>query len=238
MRVVVVYGNERKGSTYNCVKILKETMKNCGDVEFVEFFLPKDLPYFCKGCFNCFLKGEEHCPHYESVKPIVEQIVNSDAIILASPVYGLNVSGAMKTFIDHLCYMWMPHRPKEEMFSKIGMVISTTAGMGTKTTNKTMARALKYMGIKRIFSYGTSVAATKWEDVKPNKKVKIEKELNKKGIKLYKTIKNRRNVHNRLFTRILFFMMKGMIKSYEDGNYDKEYWRSKGWLNEKKPFIS
>ncbi|WP_234978646.1 hypothetical protein [Anaerosalibacter sp. Marseille-P3206] len=35
-----------------------------------EFFLPKDMPNFCCGCTNCFLKGEEFCPHHEVIAPI------------------------------------------------------------------------------------------------------------------------------------------------------------------------
>jgi hypothetical protein len=31
-------------------------------------------------------------------------------------------------------------------------------------------------------------------------------------------------------------MMKGMIKNFEDGHRDKEYWREKGWLAKNSPF--
>lgn len=71
--------------------------------------------------------------------------------------------------------MWMSHRPKKEMFSKVGMVISTTAGTGTISTIKTMKKALKFMGVKRIFSYGVAVSASNWQEVNSNKNRKIEK---------------------------------------------------------------
>ncbi|MTI68344.1 MAG: flavodoxin family protein [Firmicutes bacterium] len=237
MKVVIVYGNQRKGSTYNCVKIIKEKLKNLDDITFDEFWLPKAIPNFCRGCFSCFLNGEDTCPHYDNVKPIVEKIINSDAVILASPVYGLDVTGAMKTFIDHLCYMWISHRPNKKMFSKIGFTVSTTAGMGTKSSNKTMRRALDYMGIKRTFCFGTAVAATSWEEVKEIKKNKIEKKLNKKATKFYKAINNRKKLSDRLFTRFLFKIIKNMVSSFNDGHYDKEYWKSMGWLNKSDPFI-
>ena len=28
------------------------------------------MPNFCCGCTNCFLKGEEFCPHHEVVVPV------------------------------------------------------------------------------------------------------------------------------------------------------------------------
>lgn len=35
--------------------------------------------------------------------------------------------------------------------------------------------------------------------------------------------------------KVVFVGMKKMISGYEDGNIDKEYWRSMGWLNNVKP---
>ncbi len=230
MKIVIVYGNNRKGSTYNCVQILKNTMEELGNVKFKEIFLPKDLPEFCTGCFNCINKGEEFCPHRNYTSLIVESILDADGIIMASPVYGLEVSGGMKTFIDHLCFMWIPHRPNTEMFSKIGFVISTAAGGGMKRANKTMKNALGFMGVKRVYGFGTTVAASKWEDVKEERKNKIEKRLRRKAKKYYRAIINREKLRDKLTTKMFFIMMKPIISGYEDGNIDKEYWRSKGWI--------
>lgn len=236
MRIVIIYGNEREGSTYHCVQIMKRTMEEYDKrIKFEEVHLPKSLPEHCCGCFNCINKGEEFCPHEHYVAPIIHSIIEADGIILASPVYGLNVSGAMKTFMDHLCFMWMPHRPKDEMFSKIGFVISTAAGTGMKRTNKTMKLALNYMGVKRVYSFGSAVAASKWEDVHEKKKLMIEKKMIAESSKYYRSLINRKKLRNKLFTKMIFVMMKKMITGYEDGNKDKEYWKSKGWLDHVKP---
>ncbi|KAB3528961.1 flavodoxin family protein [Alkaliphilus serpentinus] len=236
MKITVIYGNNRRGSTYHSTEIIKKAMLECGEVAFEEVWLPKDLPEACLGCFNCILKGEGHCPHNQYVSKILDKIISSDGIILASPVYGLDVSGAMKTFIDHLCFMWMPHRPHGEMFSKIGFVVSTAAGGGTRRTNQTMMKALNYMGLRRIYSYGRAVAASSWEDVADGKRLLIKKELSKKARRFYFDLLKRRSLRVRTFTRILFMMMKGMISRYKDDNLDKEYWRAMGWLKDSKPF--
>lgn len=235
MKIAIIYSNNRRGSTYNCVEIVKKAMMQYRDVTFEEIWLPKDLPEFCSGCFNCINKGEEYCPHSKYVSPIVKSIVEADGIIMSSPVYGLDVSGAIKTFIDHLCFMWIPHRPHSEMFSKVGLVISTAAGGGTRRTNKTMKLALDNMGAKRTYTFGSAVAASRWEEVKEKKKLKIEKKLTKQANKFYKSIVNRKNLRSRLYTKGFFLMIKGLVSGYEDGNVDKEYWRSKGWLDKSSP---
>ncbi|CAK7086259.1 NAD(P)H-dependent oxidoreductase [Tissierella sp.] len=235
MKVVIIYGNGRKGSTYNCVQIIKRTIEQYEDIIFQEIWLPKDFPELCCGCFNCILKGELFCPHSEYVYPIVNSIIEADGIIMASPAYGLDVSGAMKTLIDHLCFMWMPHRPHNEMFSKIGFVVSTAAGSGMKRTNKTMKLALNYMGFKRVYDFGSAVAASRWEDVKGSKKLIIEKKLIKKSHKYYQSLVTRKKLKSRLSTRLTFIVMRKMISGYQDGNIDKEYWKSMGWFDNIKP---
>ena len=231
MNIVIVYGNGRKESTYNCVHIVKRTLKELGDFEFQEIWLPKDLPVHCCGCSNCMNIGEEYCPHRDYVSSIVSKVLDSDGIILASPVYGLNVSGSMKTFIDHLCFMWIPHRPNVEMFSKIGLVMSTAAGGGTRKTNKAMKLALDYMGLKRTYTFGTAVAASRWENVNERKKLRIKKKVIKKSKKYYEAILNRKKLRRRPFTNMFFLIMKKVISKYEDGNIDKEYWKKEGWIN-------
>ncbi|WP_026476508.1 flavodoxin family protein [Alkaliphilus transvaalensis] len=236
MKVAIVYGNNRKGSTYHCVEVVKNSLLEYGEVSFQEIFLPKDLSELCLGCFNCIIRGETLCPHSKQVSPIITSLIEADGIIMASPVYGLDVSGAMKTLIDHLCFMWIPHRPHPEMFSKVGFVISTAAGTGTSRTNKTMKKALDYMGVKKTYQFGVSVAASSWEDINKDKKRKIEKKLIKKARKFYHTTQNRNNLRSRLFTKLMFTMIKRMIKNYEDTNVDKQYWSNHGWLEKTKPY--
>lgn len=134
MKVAVVYGTMHKGSTYNIVNKIIEEMKIQTEVNVTSFSLPKDMPYFCNSCFNCLLKGEDKCPHFTTMQPIVKVLDEVDLIILASPVYVLDVSGQMKAFLDHLAYRWMPHRPEKKMFNKIGLVVSTAAGAGIRPT--------------------------------------------------------------------------------------------------------
>lgn len=235
MKVTVIYGSERKGSTYHCVQQVKEVLSESGEITFTEFFMPRDLPEFCKGCFNCFKFGEEKCPHRKFTGPIEAALREADGIILSSPTYALEVSAGLKNLFDHLCYQWMPHRPRPEMFSKTAMVLSTTAGAGADTSAKTMRKNLTYWGVSKIFSFSTAVAAMNWEEVSPEKKAGISPELEKTAGRFMKAMRRGHSRPN-FFIRMLFFLMGKMISGYGADVLDRRYWQEKGWLDGKKPF--
>lgn len=235
MKIAVIYGSMHKGSTYNCVKIILNKLQD-KDTEIEEYFLPKDMPYFCCSCFSCFLKGEETCPHFNEMSPIVKSMDDADLIILSSPVYVCDVSGQMKAFLDHLAYRWMPHRPSEAMFHKVGLVVSTAAGAGTRATNKTMKKTFTYCGISKIYSFGANVAAMSFEDINIKKKNKIEKKLDKLANKIKKAVKVSNKRSPGMFVKIIFNLMKLSHKNNNWNKTDYNYWKNKGWLNEKKPW--
>jgi multimeric flavodoxin WrbA len=55
MNILVVYGTEHKGSTYNIVQLFLKKLLGEND-KLTEFYLPKDMPHFCQGCALCFIK--------------------------------------------------------------------------------------------------------------------------------------------------------------------------------------
>ena len=83
MKIVLINGQNHKGSTYHVGRQLAEKLG--GDVK--EFFLPRDFGEFCTGCAGCFMKGESACPHYEKLRPVTKAMDEADILILTSPVY-------------------------------------------------------------------------------------------------------------------------------------------------------
>ena len=124
MRYVIINGSPRKKNTWAVVEQVKTNLNG----EFDEIHLAKEKIPMCVGCYNCILKGEKYCPHFDKVNPIVERIKKADAIIMTSPVYAMNVTALLKNFLDHTAYLF--HRPV--CFTKKAMVIVTTAGAGHK----------------------------------------------------------------------------------------------------------
>ena len=236
MKITVINGSMRHGSTWNCAHEIIEEMQKLEQLEVTEFFLPKDMPQFCSGCFSCIYNGEDTCPHQVFIKPIADALLASDLIILASPVYGFDVSGQMKALIDHLCYLWMSHRPDPSMFHKIGLTITTTAGAGLGHTTKTMKNSLNFWGVKKVYAFKFPVSAMKWSDVSPKNKAKIEKMTGRLAFQISKSIRRVQRLPNPLFRSVFFWMMSGMQKKNNWNKTDRNHWEKQGWLTGCRPF--
>lgn len=228
MKIVVIHAQNHHGSTYHVTHKLLDKL----DGEIKEFFLPKDFDEFCLGCTTCFIKGEEHCPHHDKIKPITEALLESDLIILASPVYVFHATGAMKALLDHYGYMWMAHRPEEVMFKKQAVVISTAAGAGMKSTLKDMRDSLFYWGVAKTYELGLAVSATSFEGISEKKKAIIEAKTSKIAKKI-----NKKNGHIKpgFKTKAFFFIMH-LIQKNGWNQKDVEYWKEKGWAEKKRPW--
>ena len=229
MRVVIINGQNHKGSTYNIARLLAD--KIGGEIE--EFFLPRDFSDMCLGCTQCFMKSETLCPHYDKLRPINEAMESADVLILASPVYVYHVTGSMKAWLDHYGYMWMVHRPRSSMFSKQAVCISTAAGGGMKSTNKDMADTLYYWGIGKIYKLGYAVAATSWATVNDKKKKKIEKDIDK----LARKIKSKYGKVKPGLKTKAFFNIMCMLQKNGWNEVDANYYKENGWTNKKRPWI-
>lgn len=231
MKIVVVYGQNNKGNTYAFAQRLLGMLKK--EENTVEEFFPKDfVREFCTGCTNCFFKGENTCPHAESVQPVLRAIDSADLLVFASACYVLDVTAQMKNLLDHLGYRFANHRPAEAMFSKQAVVLATAAGAGMKKTVKTMQDSLFFWGVPHIYSYGLRVSALQYNDIPQKRRDKIEKKLARIAQKVEKGACRRASIK----TRGLFWVMKKMQQGNNWGPLDKSYWQQKGWLTGQSPF--
>lgn len=236
MKITVINGNARKGSTWHCKDHIVQAIAAHTAVELTEFQLPKDMPHFCNGCFACIYQGEQKCPHSSAVAPIVTALTEADLIILTSPVYAMDVSGQMKALLDHLCFMWLSHRPNPLMFQKIGLTISTTAGAGLGHATKTLRNSLRFWGVKRVFSYKNAVSAMKWSDVDPKKQIRIQQDSDALAKRIVQAVEHVHTLRSPLFRGMMFLMMKGMMAKNTWNPKDRGHWESQGWLSGAYPF--
>jgi NAD(P)H-dependent FMN reductase len=108
----------------------------------MDFFMPQALPEFCIGCQRCLGNPYDECPHYSYVAPIVNALLGSDAIIVASPHYGAStIPAGLKNLFDHLDFLTMAVAPREEIFRKKAFVITT--GSGSKDSVHLISKFLK-----------------------------------------------------------------------------------------------
>ena len=236
MKITVINGSLRKGSTWSSMNAVVQELNKYEEIEITEFFLPKDMPHFCLGCYSCFLNGEDTCPHASYVGPVAKAITDADLVILTSPVYGLDVSGQMKALIDHLCFMWISHRPNPSMFDKVGLTVVSTAGAGLGHTTKTLKNSLTFWGVKKTYSLKARVSAMKWSEVSEKTKLKINKDAAKLAKRISKAVKNPKSLPQPLFRNIMFNLMSGAQKKNNWNKTDREHWEKQGWLSGNKPF--
>ena len=231
MKIVMINGQNHKGSTYNIGRLLA---KNIGsDKDIVEFFLPKDLNHFCLGCYTC-IDDDTKCPFYEEKNRIMKEVEEADILIFTTPTYCLRASAPMKSFIDLTFNYWMSHRPRKWcMFNKKAVVISTAAGSGAKKAVKDVSDALFYWGIPCIVEYGICIQAMNWDGVSEKKKQKIEKDT----IRIAQRLSRKKCVKAGIKTKAIFSLMRMMQKAdFGSGEADKSYWEKSGWLGKERPW--
>lgn len=231
MKVLIVNGQNHKGSTYRIGRQLAEKVTSPENIS--EIFLPHDFGEFCIGCNNCFLKGEDKCPHYAKLKPVTDLIDNSDILIFTTPTYVYHATGQMKAILDHYGWRWMVHRPEEKMFYKKAVVISTAAGAGTKSAVKDIADSCFAWGIPEIYRIGIAVRATSWEEVPEKIKNSIDRKTDCIAAKL-KRPKGRVKVP--IKQKLFFEAVRKIHQNDGMSPFDKAYWQQKQWLARKRPW--
>jgi len=231
MKVTVFHGSPRKGNTYRATKIFMDEMSKFGGVEFIEFFLPGALPKFCTGCQFCLANPPEKCPHAEYVGPMLSAVIESDALIFATPHHGAcDMSAGMKNLLDHLDFLTMTVAPRREIFGKKAFILTTAAGSAAAI--KTIARFLKNWGINRVDSLGIRMYIDKWDKMSAAKQARLERMLREKARRFYRLKRKRPYLSSRFMYRIFKFVIKKYIGK---GNYPYEHWKENGYFD-KRPF--
>ncbi|MCI8770527.1 MAG: flavodoxin family protein [Lachnospiraceae bacterium] len=237
MKITVINGTEKHGVTYRLKEIFLERFRE--KAEITEFYLPKDCPSFCSGCVNCILKGEHTCKDSEYIQKIAVSLLESDLIVMTSPAYVMHTTGSMKALLDHFAYLWMPHRPAPEMFTKRAVIITQCIGAGAKSTAKDIKHSLSWWGISKIMVFtGRLMGDIVWEKLTEKKRSELTKKINRLSQNLL-GIKYEKPSRVNAITRIKFLlcrMMKKSLHKNDPQSLDVKYWAERGWLGKIRPW--
>lgn len=106
-KVIILNGSPRKN--FNTAKMLKEAQKGAESAGAqVEYINLTDLNY--KGCISCFAckrKGSITnglCAYKDELRPVLEKIINSDAVIIGSPIYYSFPTGMFRNLIERMLF--------------------------------------------------------------------------------------------------------------------------------------
>lgn len=237
MKITVINGTEKHGVTYHLKEIFLDRFR--GKSEIREFYLPKDCPAFCSGCTNCILKSEHICKDAEYIQKIAASLFESDLIVMTSPAYVMHTTGSMKTLLDHFAYLWMPHRPAPEMFTKRAVIITQCLGAGAKSTAKDIKHSLSWWGISEITMFtGKLMGNIIWESLSEKKRSELTKKINGLSEK-FSSIDYEKPSKVTAITKIKFLFCRMMQKSLHENDpeyLDGKYWAELGWLGKARPW--
>ncbi|MDF2985070.1 MAG: multimeric flavodoxin WrbA [Eubacterium sp.] len=227
MKIVVLMGSPRKKDSLSACKVIEAAMNESQPVEFEYVFL-KDIDIAdCKGCDQCFAKGEQFCPIKDDIIQLRQKLIAADGIIFSSPVYAYQVTGSFKRFVDRLSFMF--HRP--ELIGKPALTLVTTFGGGQKQVTKYLTMTASGWGcnlsgcIEVISAFYTKSNNKFYSQDYFDKK---NKELKMKAKSMLAAIAGKKLKVPSYFDIYMFCGMKS--KTYIS-DADFRYWQSKGWLD-------
>ncbi len=104
MKVLSVLGSPRKnGYTSAILESYVSGLKENNDgLKLKDIYLEEMTIKGCKGCNACQHKKVDFCISEDDMIGIYKDILDSDIIILASPVYFFHITAQMKTMVDRL----------------------------------------------------------------------------------------------------------------------------------------
>jgi len=219
MKILAICGSPRKGNSYKALESIKESFPN---IEIKVLMLGKLNFELCRGCYGCVIRGEDKCPVKDEKDMILQEIMDTDGLILSSPVYSHMVSALMKNFFDRFGYL--AHRP--QFFDKFAMSMVTCSGYGAE-------EALKYMD-KMLSVFGFNLAPALELQFRPGKMPEENKIKNREKTiqavkvlmeKIQKGEKDKPSLNMMIPFNIFKYVSK-LDKDFMKADY--EYYKDKG----------
>lgn len=210
-KILLINASNRKKNTYKLLTSIENILKNKGyETELITLYDYK-IDY-CIGCEVCILKGG--CFIKDDVSSIMSKIIESDGLVIGTPVYLNNMSGILKTFIDRTC-SWFHRSPVAQ---KPTLLLANTQGSGLKNTLHSIEEVMTQWGV----SFGGTISRNGRSFNKP-----IEEKEFSHFIKLINLDGKK---YSPKFKEIYTYNVQRTL-ARNVFEKDKEYWEDNGWLN-------
>lgn len=111
-KVIILNASPRKN--FNTATLLKEAQKGAESVGAqVEYINLVDLNYKgCVSCFACKVKGNKTgglCAYRDDLRPVLEKILQADALIIGTPIYYSYPTGMFRNLLERLFFAMMTY---------------------------------------------------------------------------------------------------------------------------------
>lgn len=114
-KVLVLSASPRRGGNSDllCDQVVLGAQQAGHHAE--KIFLKDKKINYCTGCATC-INGEKRCPQKDDMGEVLEKMIASDVIVMATPVYFYTMNAQMKTLIDRTCSRYTEVTNKEFYF--------------------------------------------------------------------------------------------------------------------------
>lgn len=212
VNISVIYGSAKKSCTYNCVQLLLNCLKLTTPITVKEFFLEKEITNKSDRFFSCFIDGNFIYLNSNFLDYLTSSLDNSDLIILATPVIQCDITAELNSLLNRLLYKSIEYNTKS-MNTKIGLVMSTTAGAGLPTTINNLKKNLFFWGIHNVFRFRKTIYEMNWEDVNLKTKLEINKAIFKLSNKILNKYTNSVSMNMIVSNKIIPYLLEPHIKT-------------------------
>jgi len=231
MKVLAILGSPHKGNTLELTQRIEEKLLANGDIEFDYVHLKDADIKPCRGCFMCFIKGEEVCTLKDDIPEIRQKMREADGVIFVSPVYSMTISYLMKLFIDRMAYTF--HRP--EFFRKYALLVAAAGGPGLDDTLKYMDMFAGSWGFEVVDKLGY-FAPPKNTDIKAM--MNREDRTDEASLKFYRAMREKKPRVLSKNDHIHFQTMRTIYKKLEKMSpADYQYFADNDWFNKEKKYF-
>jgi len=228
MKVLTIMGGPRKGYGTICMEKFAYELKLLQKVDFEYLYLKDVNLQSCRGCCNCFFKGEDKCPvGNDDRNEIFNKIDQADGVIFMAPVYALHVPALMKNFFDRFSYIF--HRPY--FFGKIAIGVSNQGIAGAKKNTKYFKDVAESWGFN--FVDQLQLRTIPYEGVEKKMTKNIQKTC-----KTFLDALNRERYQRPSLGNYLAFTIRKLLHNIakDETNADVKYWLEQGWLEADKKY--
>jgi multimeric flavodoxin WrbA len=143
MKVISILGSPKgEGNTAAILDEIERPLKENG-AEVVRYCLGKCRINYCVGCKSCFGDGGL-CVQNDDVQTIINDLFESNLVIVASPSYWGDVTGQMKVLIDRCTpYCNVKHTDRITASKIKGVAVAVRAGRN-KAENENLVHTIEH----------------------------------------------------------------------------------------------
>lgn len=111
-KILILSGSPRKDGNFDllCDEFMRGALEAGHEVEKIRVASKKIHP--CSACYYCRAHGGE-CVHKDDMAELLQKMIDTDVLVLASPVYFYAIDAQLKAVIDRTVARWLEVKNKE-----------------------------------------------------------------------------------------------------------------------------